>query len=255
MKVGIQLFFFLMLVNVARTQTLQLAPPQTPVTRLLLKGKKAVTFGFRMHNTSIRYTTDGSDPDGQSAVYQHPLEVSKPGVIKARSFGEGFLPSDPVTVQVLALQTGFIDSMVLSVTPEKYPARGWRTLCDGQLGNENFREAWLGFDVPEVSFHCFFNKKKRLRQVSVSLLRQQDAWIFLPRVIEVLDEKGRPIARHEPAGAGQERPPGFEMVQIPLPAKKYRSLTLRLTALKALPDWHDGKGNPGWIFVDEVVAE
>lgn len=46
--------------------------------------------------TTVRYTTDGSDPNGKSDVYQSPLTVQKTTVIKAAAFKSGYLPSQTV---------------------------------------------------------------------------------------------------------------------------------------------------------------
>ncbi len=237
------------------SQTLQLAPPQTPAARLILAPESTVSFDFRMKNAVIRYTTDGNEPDENSPVYRQPISVTKPDRIKAKSFCDGFLPSETKTVQVLSLAAGSIDSIAISPKPDKYAANGWRTLCNGQLGDENFRENWLGFDQQEVSLRCFFNKKKKIRLLTVSLMRQQGAWIFLPQAVEVFDKKEKLIARKAITNAGEDLPPSLELVEISIPKKKYRELTLRLKALPSLPEWHPGNGQSGWVFLDEVFVE
>ena len=155
----------------AASQNLQLAPPQTQASRLVLAPGSAVSFDFRMKNAVIRYTTDGSEPGENAPIYQQPLSIEEPAFIKAKIFCDGFLPSETKTVEVLSLGTGSIDSIALSPMPEKYAANGWRTLCDGQLGDENFRKNWLGFDQPEVSLRCFFKKKEK----SAAGVRELDA--------------------------------------------------------------------------------
>ena len=41
-------------------------------------------------------------------------------------------------------------------------------------------------------------------------------------------------------------------VTFPETSAKYLKVTAR--CLEALPDWHSGKGNPGFVFVDEIVV-
>ena len=38
------------------------------------------------------------------------------------------------------------------------------------------------------------------------------------------------------------------------PAQKIKTHTLKLVLLplKKIPDWHHGKGNHGWLFIDEI---
>ena len=235
-------------------QSLSLAVPQTPATRLLLEGSAAeVSFDFRMEGAHIHYTLDGSDPSEGSAVYERPLHIGEACTVKARAFCPGFLPSDPLSVAVLPAASLKIDSIGLSPALPKYPGRGGATLCDGKLGDNNFRQDWVGFDVPKATIRCFLAGKKPVRQVSLGLMNQQGAWIFLPKTIEVFDEKGRLLKRVELAKAATEMPPSIETVTIDLPKGRYKSLTIELSALPALPEWHPGKGNTGWFFLDEVL--
>lgn len=44
-------------------------------------------------STIIRYTMDGSEPTAQSQVYSSPILIDKTTVVRARSFGNGLLPS------------------------------------------------------------------------------------------------------------------------------------------------------------------
>lgn len=48
-------------------------------------------------NTSVRYTTDGSIPTEQSTLYDGPINISKPTVIRARAFHPALEPSNIVT--------------------------------------------------------------------------------------------------------------------------------------------------------------
>lgn len=44
--------------------------------------------------TVVRYTTDGSEPDEQSEIYQSPIEVTGSMTVKAASFADGMIRSD-----------------------------------------------------------------------------------------------------------------------------------------------------------------
>ena len=37
--------------------------------------------------------------------------------------------------------------------------------------------------------------------------------------------------------------------------REVRYVRVRAEALAVCPDWHPGKGTPGWLFVDEIVVE
>jgi len=46
---------------------------------------------------TIRYTTDGSEPNAQSELYSNPFSISKTSIIKAKAFQAGILPSNTLT--------------------------------------------------------------------------------------------------------------------------------------------------------------
>ena len=41
---------------------------------------------------------------------------------------------------------------------------------------------------------------------------------------------------------------------VTFPETSARYLKVTAACLEALPEWHSGKGNPGFVFVDEIVV-
>ena len=235
-------------------QSLQLAPPQTPNTRLLAKAGQIITFDFRMTGAEIRYTTDGSEPTSASPIYTRPLATDGLQYVKAKAFKLGFAPSATTTVQLVKPGGISIDSVAISQAPKKYVANGWKTLCDGILGDENFNENWLGFEAKAIEAKVFFDKKTRVSQISVGYLQQQGSWIFGPAQMLVYDGKGRLLGSRIIADAALEQAPAQAAISVTLPKGKHKALTIKLLALPTIPDWHPGKGNTGWLFLDEIMA-
>ena len=48
-------------------------------------------------NSTLRYTLDGSEPDAGATLYAGPIRLTKPTVVRARAFRDGFLPGPIVT--------------------------------------------------------------------------------------------------------------------------------------------------------------
>lgn len=248
------LLFLVLVADRLSAQTIQLALPQTPSSRLFASDTATVTFDFRMNGAEVRYTTDGSEPNSGSTIYTNPLKINGLATIKAKSFKQGFLPSETVNVELVQTGRHHFDSIAISPSPKKYMANGWRTLCDKQLGDDNFRQNWLGFNGKEAEFELFFHKKQKASQVSVSLLQQQGAWIFLPQKIEIYDKKGRLLSSQILPKAANEQAPGQEITNLNFPRRRYKTLKIKLIALSELPSWHSGKGNTGWFFLDEIMT-
>lgn len=49
----------------------------------------------------IHYTVDGSTPTKSSPIYTGPITISRTGVVRARNFAEGYMPSDTVCATYL----------------------------------------------------------------------------------------------------------------------------------------------------------
>ncbi|MCC6726820.1 MAG: chitobiase/beta-hexosaminidase C-terminal domain-containing protein [Saprospiraceae bacterium] len=235
-------------------QTLQLAPPQTASTRLFAKRGQSLAFDFRLAGAEIRYTTDGGEPMATSPVYKKPLKVKQGKVIKAKSFKSGYEPSVSTTVQLLPPGKAGIDSMAIAPAPKKYMANGWKTLCDGKLGDGNFQENWLGFEEKTVEMVLFFAEQRTINQLAFGYLQQQGSWIFGPAEVQVYGENGRLLCSKTLLTAAEEQAPAQSFVFVELPPGKHKSLTIKIKGLPAIPDWHPGKGSTGWIFLDEVVV-
>jgi hypothetical protein len=42
--------------------------------------------------------------------------------------------------------------------------------------------------------------------------------------------------------------------EINFPPRKIRCLKVVAGPVKKLPEWHPGKGKPGWVFFDELLV-
>lgn len=69
------------------------APAITAIASVLVK-PRAVTLSVRSEDLTIRYTTDGTEPDASSVAYESPLSIGETLVVKARSFHAGRPVSD-----------------------------------------------------------------------------------------------------------------------------------------------------------------
>ncbi len=248
------LLLMILVVGKTTAQNLQLAPPQTSSTRLFAAPDTKIDFNFRLKGAEIRYTTDGTEPTTTSSIFTHPLSISRPTTLKAKSFKTGFLPSESTTVQILPFHSRPVDSIGITPAPKKYPGNGWKTLCDRILGDANFRQNWLGFEGRNIELELFFTKKRPVSHIMVGLLRQQNAWIFLPSTIEVYDKKGKLVANQALPDESLELPDSMEIICVELPKHRHKYLKIKLIALTSLPAWHPGTGNAGWIFSDEIMA-
>lgn len=71
----------------------------------------------------IRYTTDGSMPTRDSELYTAPLTVSKTSVIRAVTYRDGFLPSEPTDLSYIINENHTLPVVSLVGTPSELISR------------------------------------------------------------------------------------------------------------------------------------
>lgn len=133
------------------------------------------------------------------------------------------------------------------------------TLIDNKGGTTNISgNTWLGFQTDTVDIVMQLHKKEKVKNVLVNLLRDYGSWIFLPEKIEVYAFKNNAFQLVDNKAFKQDNNVnGSACVPIVFALKngvKTDKLKIQLHLVKQIPDWHAGKGNKSWIFVDEVKA-
>ncbi len=258
-KIFLPALIFLFLNDCFGQEQFQLAPPMLNYTSAFFIGSTAVSLKFAQPGTQIFYTLNKSDPTRQDAVYKNPILIKKSLItLKAKVFGNGFLPSE--TVQVTFIKNGLkIKSVEQSPANEKFPGNGSATLFDNRGGiadlhNKNF----LGYQNDSVEINVTLDKKQIIHSLLLDFLQDNGSWIFLPRRIQVFYFDNSKNS-YEIFGA-KEIAPGtvikgsstvFEMINA---GKKINSNRLRiiLEPLQSIPEGHPGKGTPAWLFIDEL---
>lgn len=240
-------------------QTYQLAPPLMKTGAVFFSTTSRLRFEFRQPGAVIRYTTDGSLPSESSKLYTGPITVTNNRTtVRARSFAKGFRPSDPVEQQFW--QKGRACRVESCSKPnERYAGKGTAALNDNiggspALGNGN----WLGFQSEAVNIDFTNVSGKPVREVMLDVLQAEDQWIFMPSSIQWLawsetKQSWELIAEKkftaEQPHAGSECQFTLLKAATAVKAKKQRVV---MVPLPQLPDWHSGKGQPAWLFIDEL---
>lgn len=240
-------------------QTYQLAPPLMKTDAVFFSTTSQLRFAFRQPGAVIRYTTDGSVPAESSNLYKGPITVSNNRTtVQARSFAKGFRPSDPVGQQFW--KQGIVFTVKSCSKPnERYTGKGGASLNDNMGGDPALSNGrWLGFQSDTVTIDLTNSSGKPVQELMLDLLQAEDQWIFMPSSVQWL-------AWNETTQAWQliaekkftaEQPHAGSNCQFTLlkaaakvEAKKQRVV---MVPLQQLPDWHGGKGQPAWLFIDEL---
>jgi hypothetical protein len=241
-------------------ETFQLAPPILSYRSVFFSEEAKVSMAFGFTGSVIRYTLDGRIPTENDPVYTVPLLLhDRISTLKARTFANGYIPSDPV--QVTFLKEGYpIQEIITDPVPHsRYRGSGDNTLTDGVGGiTSSGFSTWWGFDADSVEIKITLRSASVINKLLVNVLQQQGSWIFLPQkiVASVYDDKTHQrtvIAERILDAVDKEK--NAECVPILLTTDRPISASkvfLTFHVVKNLPDWHSGKGGHGWMFIDEI---
>ena len=129
----------------------QLKPPQLTTEKTLFDSVLAVDFFSKIKGNVIRYTLDGSEPNSTSQEYDGPIEIKNSLTLKARSFKEGWLPSDVFTEDYFKVEKQVVKYEMLTRPSDRYS--GVHKLFDFEEGSTNFADGnWLGFSGNDLEF-------------------------------------------------------------------------------------------------------
>ena len=242
--------------NVSFAQKIQLSSPKTNLQMAMVSNNhpQNMILDFRMEGATIRYTLDGNEPTLKSKRYQRPLKISKPCIIKAKVFHQDFDPSETVTATFFVIGKEILNYIVSEPNP-KYADEGSKTLFDGQFGNISYTKNYLGYDKGPVEITIQPDAEQFITTIHISHLTNQGAWIFGPSKISVYDENNTRLIQKSFDSSIHKSLSNHGISSLKVTKNKYRQLKVVIESVSSIPDWHDGRGNAAWLFLDEVWVE
>lgn len=241
-------------------ERLKLSAPSLQEAELVLPPGKKVTLGNIFAGATIRYTTDGSDPDSiTSPIYSEPLAFDDQLYVRARAFKEGWAHSE--VAEYMFFRAGIRAERAVFLYPSdlQFAGSGAHGLIDFEKGNarELFSPYWVGFKENALDAYLFFSDTNTVRKIIISYCHNVDGDQFPPASVEVWagdDEKHlTKITRALPASpsADDERRVSFFAINLP----PTRAACYRIVAqpVSSLPAWHEQKGKKAFLMVDEIL--
>jgi hypothetical protein len=236
---------------------IQLTSPSV-ANKSTIIGSEGLTLKHPIKDVAIHYTTDGSQADSTSPVYNSSLSINQPTRISAVAYAKGWLASSPLEVSVLPLGT-IPNKVVLDKdTNPKYPGRDHNVVIDSKRASptNSLDMGWLAFRDETFAGTFTFDAPKSIKKVVVSYSNNLYMWIFPPMSIEVLggDDPTRLVSigkiNYATPKIDDDTRNSFKTIDLKGDSYKYYKVICQ--NLKKIPQWHDGKGTPGWLFLDEV---
>jgi len=210
-------------------------------------------------NCPVYYTLDGTDPTTASLLYTEPVKVNTNGTFKAmavrptgnsRIVQEDIVFSKSTSKKITALQP----------VNKQYEFAGISTLVDGLKGNRNYKTGrWIAFYKNDMEAVIDFEQPAEFSKVTLTTNVEKGDWIFDARSISVaVSEDGenfKQVASEEYPAMTLDNPNQLYEHVLSFEPVQARYLKVLAKPEYNIPSWHGGKGNPAFLFVDEITVD
>ena len=142
----------------------------------------------------------------------------------------------------------------------KYIGRGRSLLFDLGKGPTNFGDsAWMAFKDHFFILTCEFDQEVTFNNIVLSSIIHTDPHLFPPSSIQILGGLNKnnmkvlgSLKPEQPGDRLNQQFKYYECKVNPIPIKHIKII---VKPLRKIPAWHQGKGEIGWFFIDEVVFQ
>ncbi len=210
-------------------------------------------------NVPIRYTLNGNDPTPESNLYKGPFGLDHNAYLKAGHYPEGKLEGTLLSIPVIFHKAAPGKVTYIHPYSYRYPSSGDNALINGFRGSINHRDGqWQGFLGTDFEVVIDLGKKDTVHSVSTTFLLNGPSWIFLPEYVEFsLSSDGKnwhSINEDRTKVAQRQDEPAIQPYSHLFPPTVARYVKVMAKSIGNCPDWHVGKGQSCWMFIDEIVV-
>ena len=224
----------------------------------LFRDSLAVELGCADSGATVRYTADPGAPEATWKVYDEPITLRESTRLRFVAERDG--RRSPVVESYLHRIPNDWSIDVLSIPNPQYTAGGPHALIDGLRGDANWRTGgWQGFQYQDFEATVDLGRRRVLYSLGASFLQDAKSWIWMPSEVvlsvssdgaeflevarltgDVADDAYGNILRDWLAQID-----GVEARYVRVFARNYGTI----------PDWHPGRGEGAFIFIDEILVK
>jgi len=246
---------------------IQLSQPLLGNSSRVFKDQGKVELTHPRQGVIIRYTLDGTEPDSlTSPVFKNDLIIKSNSTIKAKAYKKGWLSSGVSTFGFLRTAIKPDRISLLFETDQYHKAMGANSLIDGQLGDFDTNNSnWLGFQGNNLEVVLEFKTIREIQNVALNTLispngfdnRFPYGYSFPPTNIQVFGGTDKNnlklIATLNPVMPSKTSVAEIKSIYATFKPLTVSYIKIIAKPLKKLPEWHQAKGKPGLLLVDEIL--
>ncbi len=149
------------------------------------KKSNRITLSSEQYTPTIRYTTDGTDPNNESPLYIAPIDLAVSATLKAASFLDS-ARMGPIEIVELDIHKAIGKSVQYNTKwNDSYAAQGERTLVDGRKGGVSYQDGkWQGF-TSDIELVIDLDRREELSRVAARFMQMPGPGVFFPGSIKV----------------------------------------------------------------------
>lgn len=209
-----------------------------------------------LDNAPIHYTLDGTEPNANSPLFKDVLKINKDVIIQAiviRPEGNSRVFKDEIQFSKSSMKPIEVKQPINS----QYFYQGAITLIDGLKGGANYKTGrWIAFYKNDMEAIIDLLEETNISSVALSTCVEKGDWVFDARkiVVQVSNDgvKFEEVAKIDlPVVTENDRNGVYNHILSFLP-QDARYVKVIASPEYKLPNWHNGKGSPAFLFVDEI---
>lgn len=192
---------------------------------------------------------------------EKPLPLAADWEQNAKERMESYRSRQSLDVELPVQHSALKSTIALqSAYHTQYSGGGPQALVDGKLAKAFYKDPnWQGYYGNSLEAVIDLGEEKTLNTVTLRFLQDQKDWIFGPLLLMVGSSSDGVQFKMESV-TPIEGPIQSEEVKvveqvISLFGVKTQYLQVKAGGVGTCPDWHSGKGEPAWLFIDEIIVE
>jgi len=205
----------------------------------------------------IYYTLDGTTPTASSALFTSPINIASNTTVKAIAIENG--KSSFVDEGTFFKIRNDIKLTLVNKYLVNYADEGNNALINGIRGKANWRLGnWQGYQGNDLIAIVDMGQVKPVKQVSLGTLQDTRSWIVFPQYVQYwVSDDG---VNYKLATTVNTK---IDVKDLNVQTQEFtaalnantRYIKLIARQFGALPEWHESKGQPSYIFADEITVE
>lgn len=207
----------------------------------------------------IRYTTDGSDPTHESALYTGPIEVTGACTVKARVERDN-MKTTLYSQEFIGNKAIGREVTLLTQPREKYRYGAPDSFTDGVRGVFQYSSGqWAGWFGDPLTAVIDMGGEQSYSTVVLGTMVIKDEDIFPPLSLSAsISDDGENYTEAGKITIPMEtrnNPDGLREYTVSFPETSARYLKVSAETVPAMPSWHGRSGSPAFLFVDEIIVK